>query len=62
MGSTVKSPCISVCIMEDDVCTACGMTEKESNTWYKLPDEERLKIVERLAARGNSPKDGGTQP
>lgn len=54
MGSAVKSPCISECIMDNDVCTACGMTEKESNTWYKLTDEERIKIVERLAAQKKS--------
>jgi predicted Fe-S protein YdhL (DUF1289 family) len=41
--------------MDNGVCTACGMTEKESNTWYKLSDEERMKIVERLAAQKKSP-------
>jgi len=47
--------------MEDGICTACGMTEKESNTWYKLSDEERLKIVERLAAGKNAPAGGDKQ-
>jgi predicted Fe-S protein YdhL (DUF1289 family) len=55
MGSAVKSPCVSECIMDNGVCTACGMTENESNTWYKLSDEERMKIVERLAAQKKSP-------
>ncbi|MGE0371075.1 MAG: DUF1289 domain-containing protein [Gammaproteobacteria bacterium] len=60
MGSAVKSPCVNECIMDDNgVCTACGMTDKESNTWYKLSDEERLKIVERLAAQ-KKPQAGGT--
>ncbi len=61
MASAVKSPCISVCIMEEGICTACGMTEKESNTWYKLSDEERLKIVERLAAGKSAPAGDGKQ-
>ncbi|MCC6208920.1 MAG: DUF1289 domain-containing protein [Gammaproteobacteria bacterium] len=47
--------------MEDSICTGCGMTEKESNTWYKLSDEERLKIVERLATRKNASTGGDAQ-
>ena len=45
MGSAVKSPCVSECIMDDNgVCTACGMTDKESNTWYKLSDLSLIHI------------------
>lgn len=57
MGSAVKSPCISECIMDNGVCTACGMTEKEANTWHKLSDEDRMKIVERLAAQQQAKSD-----
>lgn len=44
--------------MQDGVCTGCGMTEKEANTWYRLDNEERQAIVDRLqkakqAAAGN---------
>jgi len=61
MGSAVKSPCTSECIMDNGICTACGMTEKESNTWYKLSDEERIKIVERLAAQKKARPDSGAR-
>jgi len=48
MTEEIKSPCIDLCIMEDGVCTGCGMTNEESNKWYKLSNEERKKIVERV--------------
>lgn len=47
--------------MDNGICTACGMTEKESNTWYKLSDEERIKIVERLAAQKKARPDSGAR-
>jgi predicted Fe-S protein YdhL (DUF1289 family) len=43
--------------MDNGVCTACGMTEKEANTWHKLSDEDRMKIVERLAAQQQAKSD-----
>jgi len=46
--------------MEDGVCTTCGMTQQESNTWYRLDEEERRKIVARLAAE-KAKKDAGTK-
>jgi predicted Fe-S protein YdhL (DUF1289 family) len=49
MASTVKSPCIDICVMEDGVCTGCGMTNQELTKWSKMTDEERLKVIERIA-------------
>lgn len=46
----VKNPCISVCLIEDGVCTGCGMTEDEVNKWPKMTEVERRKVVERLEA------------
>jgi len=48
MSEEVQSPCIDLCIMDDGICTGCGMTSQESNTWYKLTNEERKKVVERV--------------
>ena len=48
MSQEIKSPCISVCLFEDGVCTGCGMTDEESNKWRKMTDEERIKVLQRL--------------
>ena len=44
----IKSPCVSVCLFEDGVCTGCGMTEKESNNWRKMAEAERIAVLQRL--------------
>jgi predicted Fe-S protein YdhL (DUF1289 family) len=49
MASSVKSPCIDICVMEDGVCTGCGMTNQEVTKWSKMTDEERLKVIDRIA-------------
>ena len=49
MAEKVQSPCQDVCYMEDGVCTTCGMTAAESNTWYRLDEDARRKVVERLS-------------
>jgi len=50
MTEKAQSPCEDICLMEDNICTTCGMTAEESNTWYRLDEEARCKIVERLKA------------
>lgn len=44
----IESPCQDICIMENGVCTGCGMTNEEVTKWPTLSNEERKKIVERL--------------
>jgi len=48
MSDEVQSPCTDLCIMEDGICTGCGMTNQEVNQWLKMTNEERKKVVERL--------------
>lgn len=48
MSPEIKSPCISVCLFEDGICTGCGMTDDESNKWRKMTEEERIKVLQRL--------------
>ncbi len=56
-GNEVESPCTSVCLMQNGICSGCGMTEKESNTWYKLDNDERQKIVDRLEKEKQKAED-----
>lgn len=46
----IESPCTSICIMDKGICTGCGMTEKESNTWYKMDNDAKKAVIERLDA------------
>lgn len=48
MSDEVESPCNDLCIMEDGICTGCGMTQQESTNWHKMTNEERRKVIERL--------------
>lgn len=45
----VKSPCISVCALDDqDVCTGCQRTAVEITQWGRMSDDQRRDVL-RLA-------------
>jgi predicted Fe-S protein YdhL (DUF1289 family) len=48
MSDEIQSPCVDLCIMDDGVCTGCGMTQQESTNWPKMTDAQRRKVIERL--------------
>jgi len=39
--SSSKSPCISVCKFEDEICLACGRSKREVKGWKKFDKDER---------------------
>ena len=47
----VKSPCIGKCTFDITImnCNDCGRTKEEISKWYKMTDEEKLKVLERIA-------------
>ncbi|MBC2680052.1 DUF1289 domain-containing protein [Pseudomonas baltica] len=53
----VKSPCISVCALdEQDVCTGCQRTAAEITQWGRMSDDQRRAVLrlahERAVAQG----------
>jgi uncharacterized protein len=48
-----SSPCIRVCTLDPEtgLCEGCGRTREEIARWYRLPEEERLRIMAELPAR-----------
>ena len=48
MTDEIQSPCNDICIIEDGICTGCGMTSEEVAKWPKMTDEEKRKVIERL--------------
>jgi uncharacterized protein len=58
MSSTVASPCISICVMNEasGLCEGCLRTIDEIMVWGSLPDEQKTlvwaEITKRKAALG----------
>ena len=48
-----SSPCIKVCILDPEtgLCEGCGRTREEIARWFRLPEEERLRIMAELPER-----------
>jgi predicted Fe-S protein YdhL (DUF1289 family) len=51
--SSVPSPCISVCSLDEDTgfCRGCYRTGDEVETWERLTDDEKRNLLKRLEAR-----------
>jgi predicted Fe-S protein YdhL (DUF1289 family) len=45
MEKMVKSPCILVCKLENDVCIGCKRTKEEITMWTKYSDEEKQNVL-----------------
>lgn len=46
MSETVKSPCISVCALNDDgLCIGCWRTVDEIAAWSSLDDERKREVI-----------------
>lgn len=52
---TVKSPCISVCAMDEarQFCKGCLRTAEEVAHWLYYTDEQKRQVLQRLQQRGN---------
>ena len=48
-----ETPCIAVCMMDPktQLCFGCGRTLPEIARWHKMGRDERLAVMESLAAR-----------
>jgi uncharacterized protein len=49
----VSSPCIRVCLLDPEtgLCEGCGRTREEITRWYRMPEEERQRIMAELPER-----------
>lgn len=49
----VSSPCIRVCMLDPEtgLCEGCGRTREEIASWYRIPEEERQRIMAELPER-----------
>ena len=47
----ISTPCIKICVMENDLCVGCGRTLGEIATWGGMPEAQRRTIMHTLPAR-----------
>ena len=54
--SNYQSPCIGVCLLEDDTCVGCSRTIFEIQRWGSYSAEEKAVIMWRIKERGRRKK------
>ena len=47
----ISTPCIKICVMENDLCVGCGRTLGEIASWGSMREVERRAIMDILPAR-----------
>ena len=48
----IKSPCISVCVLDDDdICTGCYRSADEITDWFMASDEEKREVLRNAQSR-----------
>ena len=45
MWSVIKSPCVGVCTLENDICIGCHRTSEQITNWLSYTDKEREYIM-----------------
>ncbi|MCB1705736.1 MAG: DUF1289 domain-containing protein [Halioglobus sp.] len=51
-GNTPQSPCISVCVLDDDdICLGCYRSAAEITDWFMASDEEKREVLRRARER-----------
>ncbi len=47
-----KSPCVSICVLDDDdICQGCYRSAEEITDWFMASDDEKLQILRRCRER-----------
>jgi|MDTC01.1.fsa_nt_gb predicted Fe-S protein YdhL (DUF1289 family) len=49
--SSIPSPCIKVCTIENDHCLGCGRSTDEIKEWFYCDDQRKLEIIEQIGKR-----------
>jgi predicted Fe-S protein YdhL (DUF1289 family) len=51
--SPISSPCIRLCVLNETtgLCEGCGRTSAEIARWWRMSEDERLRIMGQLESR-----------
>jgi hypothetical protein len=51
MASSIETPCVKLCKLENKVCVGCKRTLEEITAWSSLSSIQRQKIIKELDKR-----------
>ncbi len=53
----VSTPCIALCMLDlsGGFCLGCGRSKEEIAHWSSYSEDERVRIMQELPARGHTP-------
>lgn len=50
--TTPKSPCISICVLDDDdICMGCYRSAQEITDWFMASDEQKNEVLHKARER-----------
>ena len=50
--ASVKSPCISVCVLNDeDICEGCYRSAQEITDWTELSNPQKVQVLVKVSER-----------
>jgi predicted Fe-S protein YdhL (DUF1289 family) len=50
--ATPKSPCISICVLDDDdICMGCYRSAEEITDWFMASDEQKNEVLRKARER-----------
>jgi hypothetical protein len=44
-GGKISTPCVRICKLKNDVCTACGRTSDQIKNWLSYSEKQRKEIM-----------------
>lgn len=50
----VESPCVRICVVEDEICQGCGRTLDEIADWRIMTNEQKRAVWQRLEKSSNN--------
>ena len=51
MRKKIKSPCIDVCKLKNDICVGCGRTSYQIRNWSKFRSNKRDQMIQQLKSK-----------
>ena len=51
MRKKIKSPCVNICKLKNEVCIGCGRTTYQISNWSKFRSKKRDQIMQHLKSK-----------
>lgn len=47
-GGKISTPCVRICKLKENICTACGRTSEQIKNWLFYSEKQRKEIMRKL--------------